>query len=127
MNKLSMIQENARADMILELKSAKEAVESALGEANEMIDNIDPVIRNYNRVLQEAIEYRKQIVEQMNDHITDMDAGWASSDKGLEYLSWKTAWENFNPDPLHPVTHIDNPDMPSSDELDNLPSEPVKE
>lgn len=125
MKKLSTTDESRRAELVADLNEKAEALRAAFAEVNGEIEaKLGPAIDAYNAALAAALEWRDQMVGDMESYADERSDQWRDGDAGQAYDGWKTEWEAINLDDIDKPEEFDEPDLPHADELAGLPGEP---
>lgn len=114
MKKIGKDQEKEWSKHIMVLRGHKDTIQNA-------IDALEQARDEYNGALQEARDFRDQVVADMEDYYDDRSEAWQEGDAGSAYVEWKDEWETIELEDFDPPI----PELPEDDDnLENLPSEP---
>lgn len=125
---LSKQQLAAKAKLYNDLIAAREAVEAAVVEFNETVQEAMPpvaeAVDRYNTAVQAAAELAEEVASDIQNFIDDKSEKWQESDRGQEYATWAEEWNS--PDLFEEVkiefpSELETPEMEHGDTLDVLP------
>ena len=124
MNKLSK-EDIARRDEIMEdLENQKEIIEAEWLKVTSAAAVYNAAVGRYNEHVAEATSFADDMVNAMEDYISEKSEKWADGDKGQAYDSWKSEWESVD------LTEIDlfepehDVQFDHKETLENLPDRP---
>ena len=124
MKRLTKSQETARAQLTNDLREAQAEVEGAASDVNAMIgEKLNVAIANYNEALTAIIEFRDEVVGEMETYYDEKSEKWQESEAASNYSTWKDQWESMDLDEIDEVNEVESPDMDHADNMDALPSE----
>ena len=99
MKKLNHAQVTKLADLLDKMRTAEDAVRTALSEYNILLDQIG--------------ELRDEVAEAQQAHIEKHSEKWQDSEVGQAYDAWRCTWANLVLEPL------DEPDLYVGDVLED--------
>lgn len=122
MQKLSKQQAATKQSTGNDLIVARHQLEDAVSLFNTRVGElwaelVEPKVEKYNAVIQDAANWRDELVGEMDSYIDERSDAWNSGDKGTAYNEWKDAWEGLGLEEFE----IDKPsevelDLPTSGE-----------
>jgi hypothetical protein len=127
---LDKAQQQDKATLVDAIREANSELEVVIDAYNLVLAKekakVQEKLAAVNAKVREAKEWAEGIAADMQNYYDEKSENWQEGEKGQNYDSWKTDYENFSPDDLE----IDFPDdleviaADAADDLENLPDEP---
>ena len=125
MKRLSKSQETARAQLVNDLREAAKKVEEPRDEINMLIrEKLNPSIDSYNEALSALVEFRDEVVSEMETYFDERGDAWKEGDAGSTYEEWKGQWENVELSEVENANEVELEDQTHADDVEGLSSEP---
>ena len=103
--------------------AARKAITERLAEArNQFTDawaDLETKLEDYNGALADLDQWRIDVVDRIQDEISDHSEKWQESDKGQKATDWVGEYESLDLDQLA----LEMPDLSHQDELEALAEE----
>ena len=127
MKRLTKERKERLAGFVTGLQAVNMDIDEAYEELERAHEKFCETLDRFNEGLAEAVEFRDEIVGEMNDYADDKSEKWQDGDAGQSYREWINEWENCE------LSEVDKPDMPEKPseledrvaQLENLPDEPA--
>lgn len=124
MKKLSKVDSELRDSFIRNVKEKSEEISVIIVKINAIItDELNPTIRDHNGILNDADEWRNELVGKMDDYISERSEKWTEGDAGQNYETWKGEWEGIDFSEIDEFDEIETPEI-NLDEFEQIASEP---
>jgi len=123
MDKLTQEMITRRNEIVDQLHSGMEMIESAQDEVNRKIETLNNAIKIYNGSLDKADKFADEIVGEIEGYIANKSEGW-KEENGDKYESWATEWSSINLQPVDDVSLVGMEDLDHATELSGLPQNP---
>lgn len=124
MKKLSKTDSELRDSFIRNVKEKSEEISVIIAKINAIItDELNPTIQEHNGILNDADEWRNELVGKMDDYISERSEKWAEGDSGQNYENWKGEWESLDLTGIEEFDEIETPEI-DMDEFEQIASEP---
>lgn len=124
MNRISKQQQTTINDLRTRWLDARNALDVAQSEANEVIEKavaeVQAKIADLNAIIEEANAVREEIENDAQSYYDEKSEKWQEGDRGSAFSEWKDAWSNE-------VEEIEEITVESIDVLDNVPEEILSE
>lgn len=118
MKKLDREQLNKKARLARELAEAASELENGISDFNDAFQrewerSIDEPLKRLNKMIEEAVAFRDEVVQVMTDYADERSENWAESEAGRAFELWKEEWEGLELDTiaLEPPEEISVPDV----------------
>lgn len=130
--KLTAKESKQRAELVSNLEIASGKLSAAITEANAKIEEANELVaaarEAYNSVLEDARNFRDDIVSRVQDEVNERSEKWQEGDKGQAATVFVEAWENLDLDDLDEddlsTPTITEPDPAHRNELEEMQAEP---
>jgi len=119
-----------KAEVIASLRNAGDELEKAVEEYNAglagLAEKVATALEPYNEALQEAAEFRDQVVCDMEMYADDKSERWQESENGEAYQAWMDSWREceLGEIELELPEQIETPDLSAADQFDDLGDQP---
>lgn len=124
MKKLSADQKKDKDGHAEAIREAWSKLDGLWGEVEAAVAAYNEGVAEMNEKLSDAETWRDEIVQEMDDYMSERSEKWLDGDAGQNYESWKGEWENVSFESVSEL-EVNQPDEPSiAEELDNLQVEP---
>jgi hypothetical protein len=124
MQRLSKDQMTQRQLFVEVLNLRGNAIEEAWIAFEGAHERLGLAIDEYNGVLGDAVTFRDEIAQKMEDYYEERSEKWQDGDAGQAYTNWMEAWTEVELEELEQVELPDQPEMPHADLIDDLPNQP---
>lgn len=129
MKKLNKTHLKNRDAIYVDLQLAKSNLDDAViaynEKAAELYADAEDKLSEYNDVLERAREWRDEIVEEIDEYVSDRSDKWQESDAAQEIESWKSEFEGLELDELtmEKPEDLEMPNEIDDEVLNNVPEE----
>jgi hypothetical protein len=124
MKKLTKEDNEQRDSFVACLQEKSAEVAAIVEKINAIIaDELSPTIAEYNGILNDADEWRNELVGRMEDYETERSEKWQEGEAGQSYTSWREAWEQLDLSELPEIEEIEAPGI-DTEELEQIASQP---
>lgn len=93
--KLTKQEEASRGLIVDGLKLRAMAVSTAVAIANDAMQNVNDAVEAYNEALNEAREFREDLVVRLEEEVNDKSERWQESEHGEATKEYIAEWENL--------------------------------
>lgn len=124
MKRLAKEDNEQRDSFVRCLQDKSVEIATIVAKINAIIaDELNPTVTEYNGILNDADEWRNELVGRMEDYESARSEKWQEGDTGQNYISWREAWEQLDLSELPDFEEIEAPEV-DTDELEQIASEP---
>jgi uncharacterized coiled-coil DUF342 family protein len=116
MKKLTKEQSKRREAIVASGNAIKSEVADAWSALAERIADFNEVLGRFNAAVDEAIEFRDEIVGAIEEYVDERSERWQESDAASSYEDWKQQWEGVEIESVEEIA-ADEPELPDFDAL----------
>lgn len=95
MKKLSKKQEAEFQSRLDDIQEKQEAVDKAHQGMQKTVEDYNEEVRGYNELVQNLMDYRDELVADMQCYFDDRSERWQEGEAGQNYQSWMSDWETL--------------------------------
>jgi hypothetical protein len=125
--RLTKTDSDTQESLIRNLREKADAVSEVWIKINAMIaDELNPAIAEYNGILNDADEFRNEIVGRMDDYANARSEKWTESETGQNFISWQDEWEQLDFQEMPDVPEMDFDGFDAADDLEAANTGPTE-
>jgi len=126
MKQLSKVHKARRDEIVAALTEKATVVEDAWARLTEAHDDLTEAIEAYNEALADAVGWRDDMAQEMQDYFDERSERWQEGEDGTAYGEWINEWQVADLEELVTPELPDEPEFPHADTLEGLPEEPAQ-